>query len=125
MSAVTQLTSDGKIPVVLPPLKYIGGPLSNIIQMIKDKNIVALHAGETWRIFHNLPTVNLDERRVVFIDCSSCEWVLGDGKWSYNIEHEIKKVKELDVGELKDRIIKMVDVPHKEFIGVCFPGMPS
>jgi hypothetical protein len=106
-----------KSKVQFPKLEFSNNSLEDVIKMINDGNIVALHTKSASRVFHNLEKVDLSERRVVYLDCNSHEDLLCKGEWEYQIHWCIPTVSELPREDaLRNKIIEQHNVPHKEYI---------
>src|SRR5574342_965498 len=117
MSTITASKSNSESRVQFSVLEFTKDVLTDVIKMIADGNIVALHTTSACRVFHNLPTVNLSERRVVYFDCNACIELLSEGEWEYHIHERVQSVTELlDEDALRDEIIKQRNVPYRAYI---------
>ncbi len=116
MSTITAPKSNSEFRE-FSALEFTKDVLTDVIKMITDGNIVALHTTSACRAFYNLPEVNLFERRVVYFDCNACDELLSEGEWEYHIHERIQSVIELPYGDaLRDEIIKQRYVPHRAYI---------
>jgi hypothetical protein len=107
--------------VSFPKLKFTKDTFADIIKMIEDGNIIALHSISACRAFHNLDMVNLSARRVVYIDCNSLPGLLGDGELEWYIHNKIPIVRELPLGDvLRYKILEQLEIPHKEYVRLGF-----
>jgi hypothetical protein len=119
--AAPKSVDDGKSQVQFPALEFSSNSLADNIKMINDGNILTLYTKSAYRVFHNLDKAVLSERRVVYLDCNSCEGLLGKGEWEWYIHNSIPTVKELPDGDaLRNKIIEQRDVPHKEYISLGY-----
>jgi len=93
--------------------------------MFRDRGIVALYAGESWRIFHDLTLTKLSSKnflkdvRVIYVDCKEMPKILDEDGWVFLIRQYIKTVKELDVkSSLGKRIFTDFDDPKNEHLHI-------
>lgn len=108
-----------KSQVQFPKLEFSGNGLQDVIKMIQDGNIVALHTKDACRAFHNLDKVDLSERRVVYLDCNSHENLLCNGEWEDQIHWRIPTVTELAREDaLRITIIGQHNVPHRKYLSL-------
>lgn len=105
------------------PLQFTSTNLANIINFIKDQNVVALHTTTACRVFHAISFENPDDVesltnvRVIYLDCNSHPDLLAEGEWEYFIHHSIQGVHELGKESLlRKAIIQQSDaVPHRVY----------
>jgi len=110
---------DIKTLLEFPKIKFTGNSLKDVTELIKKNNIIALHTTNTLRVFHNLDSVDLSKRRVIYIDCSSSLALLGKGEWDFYIKKAIPKVIELSQeSKLRDTIRQQTQVPNKRFFKI-------
>lgn len=111
--------------VKFPPLTFTNNNLFDVIQFIKDKNVIALHTERACRVFHSLSfeqpetKASLQNVRVIYLDCNKLTGLLEDGEWEWYIKQAIQDVKELGLkSELRKIIIEQKEVPNKAYLSL-------
>lgn len=111
-SAIRPKTFEHNPPIKSPNLITV----DHVIRMINEGNIVALHSIKTCQIYHNLKEVDLSKLNVIYIDLNSYENLLGEGEWEHCIHENIPTVTELPENDLRNKIIKQVEVPRRTYL---------
>lgn len=110
-----------------PALTFTGNSLADVIKIINDKNVLALHTTKACRVFHAISfekpdsAESLKDVRVVYLDCNSNEGLLGEGEWEWYIKNKVKDVHELGHDNvLRKAIIEQRAVPNKEYVSLDY-----
>ncbi len=116
MAAVSAPQPEERSQAKFPELKFTNDNLLDNIKIIQEGNILAFYTTSACLVFHNLESVDLSERRVVYLDCNSHPNLLAEGEWEWAIRRAIPDVTELQHGDpLRDKIIEQINVPHREY----------
>lgn len=83
---------------VFPEITFTKNTLYDLVSLIRQGNVVALHTTEACRVFHKISELSLDvldKTRVVYIDCNAMPGLLGEGEWEWYIKHADREIQEL------------------------------
>lgn len=102
---------------MFPKLEFTDNNLVNVIQWVKDDNIVVIYAQTSSRIFGNNSDPDLEKTRVIYINCNSFPGLVNEGEWNWYIKEAINNEVELERDtDLYLKLTKQKDVPHKEYL---------
>lgn len=118
-----------------PPLEFTSNNLADVIKFIKDGNIVVLHTTEESRIFNTclsdssnleLSKKELENIRVIYVDCNKMPGLLEQGEWEYFINREATSAKDDKILRVEDQfqlknevgmmLIEQKLVPNKAYL---------
>ena len=117
-----------------PVLEYTDDDLADVIRFIKDGNIVVLHTKGSSRIFNTcltnssdleLSTKELEDIRVIYVDCNRLPDLLEQGEWEWYIHMSATSAKDnifyvedqyLYKNEVGRLLIEQKSIPNREHI---------